>query len=65
MLNTRFATLASVDEAVGDLLDDLNHRPFKGLPGTRASAFADLDRPALKALPISRYEFAQYHEAGV
>lgn len=63
--NTRFATLDAVDEAVGDLLEDLNCRPFKRLPGTRASAFADLDRPALRALPVSRYEFARYHEARV
>ncbi len=33
--NGKFSTLAAVDAAVGDLLDDLNTRPFKRLPGSR------------------------------
>jgi hypothetical protein len=61
----KFATLDSVDNAVGDLLADSNTRPFKRLPGSRETAYARLDRPALKSLPVSRYEFARYHEARV
>jgi transposase len=61
----KFPTLEAVDGAIGDLLDDLNTRPFKRLPGSRGSAYAQLDRPALKPLPVSRYEFARYHEARV
>ena len=63
--NRVFATLADVDGAVGDLLTDLNTRAFKRLPGSRVSAYEQLDRPALKALPVSRYEFARYYEARV
>ena len=63
--NGKFSTLAAVDVAVGDLLADLNTRPFKRLPGSRQSAYSQLDRPALKTLPVSRYEFARYHEARV
>lgn len=63
--NHTFHTLEAVDGAVGDLLDALNQRPFKRLPGSRASAFETLDRPALKPLPIARYEFARYHKVRV
>lgn len=55
-----FATLGEVDEAIGELLHDLNTRAFKRLPGSRLSAYEALDRPALRTLPISRYEFARY-----
>ena len=63
--NHRFATLAEVDEALGSLLEDLNTRPFKRLPGTRASQYAALDRPVLSLLPATRYELARYHVAKV
>lgn len=63
--NRTFATLAEVDAAVGELLEDLNHRPFKRLPGSRASQYQSLDRPALKPLPVSRYELARYATAKV
>src|SRR5580658_5015540 len=63
--NRSFTTLADVDGAIGDLLPDLNTRAFKRLPGSRLSVYQSLDRPALKALPVSRYEFARYYEARV
>jgi len=60
-----FATLEEVDGAIGDLLDELNTRAFKRLPGSRQSAYETLDRPALKPLPVNRYEFARYYTARV
>jgi transposase len=60
-----FAALGDVDAAIQDLLGDLNTRPFKRRPGSRQSSYEALDRPALKALPVGRYEFARYHEARV
>ena len=44
-----FFTLASLNQAIRLLLDDLNQRPFKKLPGTRTSQFEQLDKPALSA----------------
>lgn len=38
----------------------MNQRPFQKLPGSRASAFAQLDAPALQALPNQRYELATF-----
>ena len=50
---------------MGELLADLNDRPFKRLPGSRRSAYEALDRPALRALPAIRYELARYWPAKV
>jgi transposase len=47
------------------LLPSLNNRRFQRLPGSRASAFVDLDRPALMGLPPSRYELAKFKTAKV
>lgn len=40
-------------------------RPFKKLPGTRASQFEAIDKPALKPLPDAPYELAQFSKARV
>jgi transposase len=61
----RFVTLTELDEAIGELLEELNGRPFKRLPGSRRSAYEALDRPTLKPLPVDRYEFARYSTAKV
>jgi hypothetical protein len=56
----RFASVHSVNEAIGPLLRNLNERPFQKLPGCRASAFAELDAPALQSLPAQPYELARF-----
>lgn len=61
----RFATVGEVDASIGELLEDLNNRPFKRLPGTRRNAYEKLDQAALKPLPVGRYEFARYLNAKV
>jgi transposase len=60
-----FVGLAELNAAIAKLLQELNHRPFKKLPGTRASQFAAIDLPALKKLPSHPYEFAIFSEARV
>jgi transposase len=57
-----FMTLAELNDAISELIVDLNNRPFKRLPGSRAELFAALDAPALKPLPARRYEFATWKE---
>lgn len=61
----RFFGLDELNRAIQPLLAELNHRPFKRLPGSRQSAFETLDRPALKPLPPTRYEFAEWKRAVV
>lgn len=56
----RFTSLAEVNQAVAELLERLNHRNFRKRDGSRASLFAELDRPALQPLPTERYVLAYW-----
>jgi transposase len=47
----RFYSVAEANEAVRELLVTLHQRPFRKRDGSRASLFADLDKPALRPLP--------------
>ena len=60
-----FFTLASLNQAIRILLEDLNQRPFKKLPGTRLSQFKQLDQPVLRPLPVQAYQYAQIKQAKV
>jgi transposase len=61
----RFFSLAGLNQAIGQLLERLNHRPFRKLEGTRSSRFEKLDRPALRPLPSEPYVFSQWKTARV
>lgn len=61
--NRQFFSLNALNAAIGELLVDLNNRPFKKLEGSRRSAFETIDRPAMKTLPATRYEFADWKAA--
>jgi len=63
--NQRFFSLDELNRAIAALMTDLNSRAFKKLPGCRQSAFEELDRPALRPLPATRYEFAEWKVAKV
>ncbi len=52
-----FFSLAELNQCIRALLEDLNNRPFKQLPGCRRSAFEQLDKPALKPLPTQPYQY--------
>jgi transposase len=47
------------------LLEELNTRPFKKLPGSRRTLFESLDRPALRPLPTEPYVYAEWKRARV
>jgi transposase len=63
--NRQFFSLGALNAAIGELLTALNYHPFKKLEGCRRSAFEAIDRPAMKALPFTRYEFAEWKSASV
>ena len=46
--------LAELNRAIRALLETLNHRPFKKVPGTRRAPFEQLDKPALRPCPSNR-----------
>src|SRR5262249_19771582 len=61
----RFFSLAALNQSIAELLERLNHRPFRKLQGSRAMRFEKLDRPALRPLPSEPYVFAQWKKARV
>ena len=61
----KFYSLDALNEAIKPVLDELNNRPFKQLPGTRLSQFIELERPALASLPQQPYEFATFKKLQV
>jgi transposase len=57
----RFYSLTELNAAIGDLLKRLNEeRPIRRLGLTRRQLLEELDRPALKPLPIEPYVFAEW-----
>ena len=56
----QFFSLAEMNEAIAELREKLNHRPFRRRDGCRASLFAELDKPALQPLPTERYVLAHW-----
>ncbi len=60
-----FTSLADLNRAIAGLRAAANDRPFQKLAGTRRSLFESLDRPALRPLPSSRYEIAEWRTAKV
>ena len=61
----RVFSLAELNEAIGELLERLNARPFKKLPGCRRSLFESLDCPAMRPLPPRPYEYAEWKKVRV
>jgi transposase len=56
----KFFLIADLNEAIEELLERLNSRRFRKRDGTRASLFADIDRPALQPLPAGPYVMAEW-----
>jgi len=61
----KFFRLADLNDAIRELLERINHRPFSKREGTRASLFEALDRPALRPLPASRFDLSEWLKARV
>jgi len=60
-----FFNLAELNTAIQELLVDYNEKPFQKLEGSRKSLFDELERPVLKPLPSSPYEYAEWKKAKV
>ncbi len=61
----QFESLGEANKAIWELLDQINHKPFQKMPGSRASLFEELDRAALRALPTQPYEYCEWRKAKV
>jgi len=56
----KYYSLNALNNAISDLLDSLNSKPFQKREGSRLSQFQAREKAALKPLPPSPYEFAQF-----
>jgi transposase len=65
MRKRKFFSLDEINQAIAELLVRLNQRPFRKREGSRASLFAQLDQPALKPLPATRYQFGEWKKPRV
>jgi len=61
----RFYSVDEANQAVRPLLARLNARPFRKRDGSRVSVFQAVDRPALRALPVERFDMSQWAHARV
>ena len=63
--NRTFFSLQELNAEIARLLERLNARAFKKLPGSRRELFEQLDRPALHPLPAEPYQFAEWKKVRV
>lgn len=61
----RFFSIAEINREISALLKRLNEKPFQKLEGSRKSLFESIDKPALRPLPASPYEYATWRVAKV
>jgi transposase len=63
--NRRFFSLGELNAAIRECVVDLNAKIMRKLGVSRNELFADIDRPALKALPQAPYEYAEWKKCRV
>jgi transposase len=64
--NETFFSLEALNKRIGELLTELNARPMRTYGGaSRRELFERLDRPALRPLNQTRFEIAEWDDAGI
>jgi transposase len=58
--NRRFGSVDELREAIDPLLERLNARLMRKLKRSRRELFEEIDRPVLRALPETAYEYADW-----
>jgi transposase len=61
----RFFSLAEINAAIRDLVAQLNDRVTRHLGRSRRALFDDIERPALKPLPVEPYVYAEWKQCKV
>ena len=57
--NRKFFSLAEINQAIKELLEDFNNRPMQQYKVSRRERFEELDKPQAKALPSGSFPFSQ------
>lgn len=65
MRNRTFFSLIDLNEAIAELLEVINTRPFKKLDGSRRSVFDEHEAPLLRPLPEHPYRYRSHRSAKV
>jgi transposase len=63
--NRRFFSLHELNAAIRQTVADLNAKIMRKLGVSRDELFAEIDRPALKALPTAPYQYAEWKKCRV
>jgi transposase len=63
--NHRFFSLHELNAAIRETVADLNAKIMRKLGVSRDEMFAEIDRPALKALPSAPYQYAEWKNCRV
>ncbi|HEV2463345.1 MAG TPA: IS21 family transposase [Acidobacteriaceae bacterium] len=61
----QFFSLAELNQAIRELVEKLNQRPFKKREGSRQSLFLEVDQPVLRPLPAERFDLSVWSQATV
>ncbi len=57
--NHTFFSIEELNRAIAEKLQELNNRTFQKMDGSRKSLYEAIDRPALKPLPPTPFEYAE------
>lgn len=60
--NHTFFSLADLNRALKEKLEEFNAKPLQKLKVSRRHLFETIDRPAMKPLPERRYEYAEWEK---
>src|SRR5690606_13757550 len=63
--NRRFFSLAELNVAIRELLEDLNGRPMRHVGKSRREMFEEIEQAALTPLPAAPFEYAEWKTAKV
>lgn len=63
--NRKFFSLEELNQAIRELRDRINQRPFRKREDSRASQFAAVDKPVLSPLPAERFDLSEWSRARV
>jgi transposase len=61
----RFTSLATLNQAIFQMIDELNRKPSRHLGASRLELFHQIDKPDMQPLPAEPYEFAEWKQCRV
>jgi transposase len=61
--NRTFFSLGELNEAIAELLAEMNNRPFQKMAGSRRSLFEEMERDQLSPLPRTAYVYREWKKA--